>query len=388
MKKNNIFIILIIFSLIFLVLTVVYNVYTIGANNNIKKEIDSTSNILAENMKNQYIKILSLYFKEQLIDETNQNKRNELNNFIKENTASISSSNFNNLKSSINDIIQLRNRNTTYVLLFLAVFTFISGLIINLLTNNNKEKNNIQTTKKIVKEENEKKEEKPNIIISNEIDNKKEIEINNMYQNLVKEIKNSKEDSAMEILEKIFQIDDRNYLALNGAGILYTKIYTKNGNNTYFVKADKFYESAISIYNKNKDILNNKAILYSTKYGKDNNNNDYNTALSIFNNAISSYNNDFDIIHNRATLNLLNYKLTANASSFDEALKDYNELIEIDHHNIYALSNRSILYFDKYKYTKDKKYFEKSIKDCNEAFNINSEESLDSNNKPHYIYKY
>ena len=387
MKKNNIFIVLIIFSLIFLVLTVLYNVYTIGANNNIKKEIDSTSNILAEDMKNQYIKILSLYFKEQLINETNQNKLNELNNFIKENTSSISSSNFNNLKSSINDIIQLRNRNATYVLLFLAVFTFILGLIINLLTNNSKEKNNIQTTKKIVKEENEKKEEKPNIIISNEID-KKEVEIKNMYKVLVEEIKNAKEDNAMEILEKIFQIDDRNYLALNGAGILYTKIYTKNGNNIYFVKADKFYESAISIYNKNKDILNNKAILYSTRYGKDNNNTDYNTALNIFNNAISSYKNDFDVIHNRATLNLLNYKITANAASFDEALKDYNELLEIDSHNIYALNNRSMLYFDKYKYTKDKKYFDKSIKDCNEAFNINSDESLESNGNPYYIYKF
>ena len=387
MKKNNIFIVLIIFSLIFLTLTIVYNVYTIGANNNIKKEIDSTSNVLADDMRNQYIKILSLYFKEQLIDETNQNKIIELNNFIKEYTSSISSSNFNNLKSSINDIIQLRNRNATYVLLFLAVFTFILGLIINLLTNNSKEKNNIQTTKKIVKEENEKIKEKPNIIISNEID-KKEIEIKNMYKVLVEEIKNAKEDNAMEILEKIFQIDDRNYLALNGAGILYTKIYTKNGNNTYFVKADKFYESAISIYNKNKDILNNKAILYSTRYGKDNNNTDYSTALNIFNNTISSYNNDFDIIHNKATLNLLNYKITANAASFDEALSDYNELLEINNHNIYALNNRSMLYFDKYKYTKDKKYFEKSIKDCNEAFSINSEESLESNGNPYYIYKF
>lgn len=387
MKKNNIFIVLIIFSLIFLTLTIVYNVYTIGANNNIKKEIDSTSNVLADDMRNQYIKILSLYFKEQLIDETNQNKIIELNNFIKEYTSSISSSNFNNLKSSINDIIQLRNRNATYVLLFLAVFTFILGLIINLLTNNSKEKNNIQTTKKIVKEENEKIKEKPNIIISNEID-KKEIEIKNMYKVLVEEIKNAKEDNAMEILEKIFQIDDRNYLALNGAGILYTKIYTKNGNNTYFVKADKFYESAISIYNKNKDILNNKAILYSTRYGKDNNNTDYSTALNIFNNTISSYNNDFDIIHNKATLNLLNYKITANAASFDEALRDYNELLEINNHNIYALNNRSMLYFDKYKYTKDKKYFEKSIKDCNDAFSINSEESLESNGNPYYIYKF
>lgn len=387
MKKNNIFIVLIIFSLIFLTLTIVYNVYTIGANNNIKKEIDSTSNVLADDMRNQYIKILSLYFKEQLIDETNQNKIIELNNFIKEYTSSISSSNFNNLKSSINDIIQLRNRNATYVLLFLAVFTFILGLIINLLTNNSKEKNNIQTTKKIVKEENEKIKEKPNIIISNEID-KKEIEIKNMYKVLVEEIKNAKEDNAMEILEKIFQIDDRNYLALNGAGILYTKIYTKNGNNTYFVKADKFYESAISIYNKNKDILNNKAILYSTRYGKDNNNTDYSTALNIFNNTISSYNNDFDIIHNKATLNLLNYKITANAASFDEALRDYNELLEINNHNIYALNNRGMLYFDKYKYTKDKKYFEKSIKDCNDAFSINSEESLESNGNPYYIYKF
>ena len=387
MKKNNIFIVLIIFSLIFLTLTIVYNVYTIGANNNIKKEIDSTSNVLAEDMRNQYIKILSLYFKEQLIDETNQNKIIELNNFIKEYTSSISSSNFNNLKSSINDIIQLINRNATYVLLFLAIFTFILGLIINLLSSHDKEKNNIQTTKKIVKEENEKIKEKPNIIISNEID-KKEVEIKNMYKVLVEEIKNAKEDNAMEILEKIFQIDDRNYLALNGAGILYTKIYTKNGNNTYFVKADKFYESAISIYNKNKDILNNKAILYSTRYGKDNNNTDYNTALNIFNNTISSYKNDFDIIHNKATLNLLNYKITANAASFDEALKDYNELLEIDSHNIYALNNRSMLYFDKYKYTKDKKYFEKSIKDCNEAFSINSEESLESNGNPYYIYKF
>ena len=387
MKKNNIFIVLIIFSLIFLTLTIVYNVYTIGANNNIKKEIDSTSNVLAEDMRNQYIKILSLYFKEQLIDETNQNKIIELNNFIKEYTSSISSSNFNNLKSYINDVIQLRTRNTTYVLLFLAIFTFILGLIINLLSSHDKEKNNIQTTKKIVKEENEKKEEKPNIIISNEID-KKEVEIKNMYKVLVEEIKNAKEDNAMEILEKIFQIDDRNYLALNGAGILYTKIYTKNGNNIYFVKADKFYESAISIYNKNKDILNNKAILYSTRYGKDNNNTDYNTALNIFNNTISSYKNDFDIIHNKATLNLLNYKITANAASFDEALKDYNELLEIDSHNIYALNNRSMLYFDKYKYTKDKKYFDKSIKDCNEAFNINSDESLESNGNPYYIYKF
>ena len=383
MKKNNIFIILIIFSLIFLILTIVYNVYTIGANNNIKKEIDGTSNILADDMRSQYLKILSLYFKDQLIDETNQNKINELNNIIKEYTSSISSSNFNNLKSSINDIIQLRTRNTTYVLLFLAIFTFILGLIINLLSSHDKENNNIQTTKKIVKEENEKN---PNII-SNEID-KKEIEIKNMYKVLVEEIKNAKEDNAMEILEKIFQIDDRNYLALNGAGILYTKIYTKNGNNTYFVKADKFYESAISIYNKNKDILNNKAILYSTRYGKDNNNTDYSTALNIFNNTISSYNNDFDIIHNKATLNLLNYKITANAASFDEALKDYNELLEINNHNIYALNNRSMLYFDKYKYTKDKKYFEKSIKDCNDAFNINSKESLESNGNPHYIYKF
>ena len=69
---------------------------------------------------------------------------------------------------------------------------------------------------------------------------KKLEEIESMYRDLVIAIKNSNDEKALEILENIFSIDEKNYLALNGAGILYTRMYSKNNKNLYFRKADKY----------------------------------------------------------------------------------------------------------------------------------------------------
>lgn len=205
---------------------------------------------------------------------------------------------------------------------------------------------------------------------------------------MIAEIKDAKDEKALEILENIFSIDDRNYMALNGAGILYTKMYSKNNKSLYFRKADKYYESAISIYD-NKDTLNNKGVLYSTRYGIEKSDYDYNTALTIFDNMIYSSNkSDFILLNNRATIYLAKYNITGNNELFESAMKDYGKIIELDSNNISALNNRSALYFNRYKKTNDMSYFDKSIKDINEAFKIDVKKALSDGDGPIYIYKY
>ena len=312
--------------------------------------------------------------------------------------------NFSTLKFSINRLIGNSLLRVTYVALFLLILMFALILFLN-YTNNSLNTNPVSISNdapidndinknEIIEENNKKRErENKNLVVANSSilkkqEEKKLEEIESMYRDLVIAIKNSNDEKALEILENIFSIDEKNYLALNGAGILYTRMYSKNNKSLYFRKADKYYESAISIYD-NKDILNNKAVLYSTRYGIDKSDYDYNTALTIFDNMIySSNNSDFILLNNRATIYLAKYNITGNNELFENALKDYEEIIKLDNRNIYALNNRSSLYFNKYKKTNDNEYFEKSIQDCSSAFKIDANEALKNDEGPIYIYKY
>ena len=400
-KKIN-FAILILFPVIMLIFLVICNLYSINLNNNITKELNSFTNSLSSNIEGKYLEMISLYFGEQL---KNYEKAEEITNLAKEQIRLGINPNFSTLKFSINRLIGNSLLRVTYVALFLLILMFALILFLN-YTNNSLNTNPVSISNdapidndinknEIIIEENNKKRERENknLVVANSSilkkqEEKKLEEIESMYRDLVIAIKNSNDEKALEILENIFSIDEKNYLALNGAGILYTRMYSKNNKSLYFRKADKYYESAISIYD-NKDILNNKAVLYSTRYGIDKSDYDYNTALTIFDNMIySSNNSDFILLNNRATIYLAKYNITGNNELFENALKDYEEIIKLDNRNIYALNNRSSLYFNKYKKTNDNEYFEKSIQDCSSAFKIDANEALKNDEGPIYIYKY
>lgn len=399
-KKIN-FAILILFPVIMLIFLVICNLYSINLNNNITKELNSFTNSLSSNIEGKYLEMISLYFGEQL---KNNEKAEEITNLAKEQIRLGINPNFSTLKFSINRLIGNSLLRVTYVALFLLILMFALILFLN-YTNNSLNTNpasisndapidNDINKNEIIEENNKKRErENKNLVATNSSilkkqEEKKLEEIESMYRDLVIAIKNSNDEKALEILENIFSIDEKNYLALNGAGILYTRMYSKNNKSLYFRKADKYYESAISIYD-NKDILNNKAVLYSTRYGIDKSDYDYNTALKIFDNMIySSNNSDFILLNNRATIYLAKYNITGNNELFENALKDYEEIIKLDNRNIYALNNRSSLYFNKYKKTNDNEYFEKSIQDCSSAFKIDANEALKNDEGPIYIYKY
>ena len=399
-KKIN-FAILILFPVIMLIFLVICNLYSINLNNNITKELNSFTNSLSSNIEGKYLEMISLYFGEQL---KNYEKAEEITNLAKEQIRLGINPNFSTLKFSINRLIGNSLLRVTYVALFLLILIFALILFLN-YTNNSLNTNPVSilndapigsdiNKNEIIEENNKKRErENKNLVVTNSSilkkqEEKKLEEIESMYRDLVIAIKNSNDEKALEILENIFSIDEKNYLALNGAGILYTRMYSKNNKSLYFRKADKYYESAISIYD-NKDILNNKAVLYSTRYGIDKSDYDYNTALTIFDNMIySSNNSDFILLNNRATIYLAKYNITGNNELFENALKDYEEIIKLDNRNIYALNNRSSLYFNKYKKTNDNEYFEKSIQDCSSAFKIDANEALKNDEGPIYIYKY
>lgn len=399
-KKIN-FAILILFPVIMLIFLVICNLYSINLNNNITKELNSFTNSLSSNIEGKYLEMISLYFGEQL---KNYEKAEEITNLAKEQIRLGINPNFSTLKFSINRLIGNSLLRVTYVALFLLILMFALILFLNYTNNslntnppsisNNAPIDNDINKNEIIEENNKKRErENKNLVVANSSilkkqEEKKLEEIESMYRDLVIAIKNSNDEKALEILENIFSIDEKNYLALNGAGILYTRMYSKNNKSLYFRKADKYYESAISIYD-NKDILNNKAVLYSTRYGIDKSDYDYNTALTIFDNMIySSNNSDFILLNNRATIYLAKYNITGNNELFENALKDYEEIIKLDNRNIYALNNRSSLYFNKYKKTNDNEYFEKSIQDCSSAFKIDANEALKNDEGPIYIYKY
>lgn len=399
-KKIN-FAILILFPVIMLIFLVICNLYSINLNNNITKELNSFTNSLSSNIGGKYLEMISLYFGEQL---KNYEKAEEITNLAKEQIRLGINPNFSTLKFSINRLIGNSLLRVTYVALFLLILMFALILFLN-YTNNSLNTNPVSISNdapidndinknEIIEENNKKRErENKNLVVANSSilkkqEEKKLEEIESMYRDLVIAIKNSNDEKALEILENIFSIDEKNYLALNGAGILYTRMYSKNNKSLYFRKADKYYESAISIYD-NKDILNNKAVLYSTRYGIDKSDYDYNTALTIFDNMIySSNNSDFILLNNRATIYLAKYNITGNNELFENALKDYEEIIKLDNRNVYALNNRSSLYFNKYKKTNDNEYFEKSIQDCSSAFKIDANEALKNDEGPIYIYKY
>lgn len=399
-KKIN-FAILILFPVIMLIFLVICNLYSINLNNNITKELNSFTNSLSSNIEGKYFEMISLYFGEQL---KNYEKAEEITNLAKEQIRLGINPNFSTLKFSINRLIGNSLLRVTYVALFLLILMFALILFLN-YTNNSLNTNPVSISNdapidndinknEIIEENNKKRErENKNLVVTNSSilkkqEEKKLEEIESMYRDLVIAIKNSNDEKALEILENIFSIDEKNYLALNGAGILYTRMYSKNNKSLYFRKADKYYESAISIYD-NKDILNNKAVLYSTRYGIDKSDYDYNTALTIFDNMIYSNNkSDFILLNNRATIYLAKYNITGNNELFENALKDYEEIIKLDNRNVYALNNRSSLYFNKYKKTNDNEYFEKSIQDCSSAFKIDANEALKNDEGPIYIYKY
>ena len=399
-KKIN-FAILILFPVIMLIFLVICNLYSINLNNNITKELNSFTNSLSSNIGGKYLEMISLYFGEQL---KNYEKAEEITNLAKEQIRLGINPNFSTLKFSINRLIGNSLLRVTYVALFLLILMFALILFLN-YTNNSLNTNPVSilndapigsdiNKNEIIEENNKKRErENKNLVVANSSilkkqEEKKLEEIESMYRDLVIAIKNSNDEKALEILENIFSIDEKNYWALNGAGILYTRMYSKNNKSLYFRKADKYYESAISIYD-NKDILNNKAVLYSTRYGIDKSDYDYNTALTIFDNMIySSNNSDFILLNNRATIYLAKYNITGNNELFENALKDYEEIIKLDNRNVYALNNRSSLYFNKYKKTNDNEYFEKSIQDCSSAFKIDANEALKNDEGPIYIYKY
>ncbi|PCG20698.1 hypothetical protein [Brachyspira sp. G79] len=386
LKKFN-FAILILFPIILLIFSVTFNVYSVGTKNRINKELENFTNSLSLRMESKYMDMMTLYFKDEL---NNYAIANEFTNLVKEQVRLGVTPHFNSLKFSIDYTIRTNIRNTTYGLLFISVLMFILTLVLNFTNNNFVSSGNVNAGSVT---DNNKTVDKPqvksinNVIDSSSSDNIK-AEIEAMYKNLVKEIKSSRDEQALEILEKMFQLDDRNYLALNGAGVLHTKIYSRDNEEEHFKKADKYFEYALSLYNHNENVSNNKAILYSIKYELKKLEDDYETALIIFNDALSSNHLDPELLNNRATLYSVKYKISGDENLFERALNDYDELIKIDFNNIYALNNRSAIYFNKYKNSGDKKYFDKSIEDCNTAFKINSSEALYDNRGSLYIYKF
>ena len=387
LKKFN-FAILILFPIILLIFSVTFNVYSVGTKNRINKELENFTNSLSLRMESKYMDMMTLYFKDEL---NNYAIANEFTNLVKEQVRLGVTPHFNSLKFSIDYTIRTNIRNTTYGLLFISVLMFVLTLVLNFTNNNfvsSGNNTNVGTVSNNNKIDNAPQIKPINNVIDSSTSDSIKAEIEAMYKELVKEIKSSRDEQALEILEKMFQLDDRNYLALNGAGVLHTKIYSRDNEEEHFKKADKYFEYALSLYNYNENVSNNKAILYSIKYELKKLEDDYETALIIFNDALSSNHLDPELLNNRATLYSVKYKISGDENLFERALNDYDELIKIDFNNIYALNNRSAIYFNKYKNSGDKKYFDKSIEDCNTAFKINSSEALYDNRGSLYIYKF
>lgn len=406
-KKIN-FIKIMLFPLIALVFLLIYGVYNIYISNQIISEISTLRTSVTNNIENFYIQTINNFVKDQNT------------NITKDQALSIINKNFNFFTTTIVDSLSRKFYHTIYISIFLVIVMFLWAIFVIYTTNisasrrsnvvlkpveenndkdiiNNKntiieDNNNITANEnKVVEHKNIEVVKKPlpvpeefkEIIVNN-----KDIEkIESLYQELIGVIKSSEDNRALDILESIFSIDDRNYLALNGAGILYSNMYSRNNKDLYFTKADKFYDSAISIYN-NKDVLNNKAILYSLRYGIDKSDNDYSKALTVYDNMIYSHKNDIELLNNRANIYSTKYGVTGNNELFENALKSYNELLESHYNNIFLLNNRSVLFFNKYKRTNDKAFFNKSIEDCNLAFKLNDSGEELNNNKPIYMYKY
>ena len=393
MKEKNFrklnFIVLILFPIMLLIFSITYNIYSVGTTNRIKNELENFTNSLSLRMESKYMDMMSLYFKDKL---NNYTIANEFTNLVKEQVRLGVTPHFNSLKFSIDYTIKKNIRNTTYSILFIAVLMFILTLVLNFTNNNFSSVPASNDAAKNNKSENINEiKEKPkaiNNVIDNSFSDNVKAEIEEMYKSLVAEIKNSRDEKALEILEKMFQIDDRNYLALNGAGVLHTKIYSRDSKEEQFKKADQYFEYALSLFGSNDNIQNNKGILYSIRYEIKKMEDDYEKGLMMFNDILSSNYLDSDLLNNRATLYAVKYKIKGDDDLFKKALKDYNDLIEIDYNNIYALNNRSALFFNKYKYSGDKAYFDKSIEDCNTAFKINSSEALYDNTGSLYIYKF
>ena len=392
MKEKNFrklnFIVLILFPIILLIFSITYNIYNIGTTNRIKNELESFTNSLSLRLESKYMDMMSLYFKDEL---NNYTIANEFTNLVKEQVRLGVTPHFNSLKFSIDYTIKKSIRNTTYSILFIAVLMFILTLVLNFTNNSFSSAPANAGNQKTVKQDNAsdaKEKTKINNVVDNSYSDNIKSEIEEMYKNLVNEIKNSRDEKALEILEKMFQIDDRNYLALNGAGILHTKIYSRDNKEEQIKKADQYFEYALSLFGNNDNIQNNKGILYSIRYEIKKMEDDYEKALMMFNDILSSNYLDSELLNNRATLYSVKYKIKGDDNLFQKALKDYNDLIEMDFNNIYALNNRSALFFNKYKYSGDKKYFDKSIEDCNTAFKINFSESLYDNTGTLYIYKF
>ena len=387
LKKFN-FAILILFPIILLIFSVTFNVYSEVTKNRINKELENFTNSLSLRMESKYMDMMTLYFKDEL---NNYAIANEFTNLVKEQVRLGVTPHFNSLKFSIDYTIRTNIRNTTYGLLFISVLMFVLTLVLNFTNNNfvsSGNNTNVGTVSNNNKIDNAPQAKPINNVIDSSSSDSIKAEIEAMYKKLVKEIKSSRDEQALEILEKMFQLDDRNYLALNGAGVLHTKIYSRDNEEEHFKKADKYFEYALSLYNYNENVSNNKAILYSIKYELKKLEDDYETALIIFNDALSSNHLDPELLNNRATLYSVKYKISGDENLFERALNDYDELIKIDFNNIYALNNRSAIYFNKYKNSGDKKYFDKSIEDCNTAFKINSSEALYDNRGSLYIYKF
>lgn len=375
-KRFNISI-LILFLIILLIFTILYNIYSIGTLNRIKNELENFTNSISLRMENKYIEMMTFYFKEEL---DNYEKANNFTNLVKENIRLGITPHFNSLKLHIDDAMKVRARNITYALLLIALFMFLSILILN-FTNNN-------LTQVLPDNTNIINKEKTKSTINNNEDDNIKLEIQEMYKDLVEEIKNQRVKEALEIIEKMFKLDDKNYLTLNGAGILYSKMYSRENKKEYFLKANEYYENALSLYDYSDNIANNKAVIYSVKYELEEMEEDYETSLSLFNSALNENSLDVELINNRATLYSVKYQISKDENIFKKALNDYNELINIDFNNIYTLNNRSTIYFNKYKNTGNKIYFNKSIEDRNAAFEINPSKQLYDNIKYLYIYKY
>ncbi|MEI0492933.1 tetratricopeptide repeat protein [Brachyspira intermedia] len=387
-RKLNL-IILILFPIMLLVFSITYNIYSVGTENRIRRELENFTNSLSLRMESKYMDMMTLYFKEEL---NNYAIANEFTNLVKEQVRLGITPHFNSLKFSVYYTMKNNVRTTTYALLFIAVLMFILTLVINFTNNNINNTSYVSPPINNVNDNVKEDIQKPSNPIGSMIDSYSSeairLEIEEMYKKLVKEMKSSRDDQALEIIEKMFQLDDRNHLALNGAGILYTKMYGRENKDEYFKKANEYFQYALSLYTNNESVSNNKAILYSVRYELKKSEEDYETALIIFNDALSANHLDVELLNNRATLYSVKYKIGGDENIFSRSLNDYDELIKIDYNNIYALNNRSALYFTKYKNSGDKKYFDKSIEDCNTAFKINSAEAPYDNRGSLYIYKY
>ena len=386
MKEKNIkkfnFIVLILFPIILLISSVIYNVYSFGIKTRLEMELDTLNDSLSQKMESKYIDMMNIYFKDEL---DNHIIADEFTNFVREQIRLGITPNLDSFEFSIENILSNSVRYTTYSILFICFLILVMAFTLYFINDNfhNKMK------EKILISENKIIEKKPmtiNNIINSSYNSSIKSELEEMYKKLIDEIKNLNDDNALEILDKMFQIDDKSFLALNGAGIFYSKIYRRDSKEYIFKKASEYFEYSLTLYSGNENISNNKAVLHSIRYEIKNLENDYKDALMIFDELLSHNDLDIELLNNRATLYSVKYKVTSEDKLFDKALKDYNKLMEIDYNNVCALNNRSALFFNKYKSSNDKKYFNKSIEDCNRAFKINP--STSNNMELAYMYKF